>query len=260
MINGLKLKRYGSLQWSSGSGSTRLPNILMGLIFLLSFGLLGTTSCSTNQEIRLSLGSQAEMTMELRLSSFFVNYLRDLGGKSSGPVFDTLSIAAAMNRLGLEVQQLETINDGTLRMTIGIPDPQLLAREGLQIPEFIRWNADGRPSELRITITQEIIRRVLGSTSLIREESLGFLLPPPGASPADYVEDLVWIFEEYEPEPAIRQALTRAVIEITLSTPRDITHISGNGLTQISARQANLTLNGLEMLTLSQEKVFTLRY
>jgi hypothetical protein len=233
---------------------------MVGFFVLMGITLLGATGCSTRQEIQLRLGSQAQMTMELQLNTFFVNYLRDLGGKSSGPVFDTLSIAAAMNRLGVQVRQMETIGDGTLRMTLEIPDPQLIAQERLQIPEFIRWNADGRPSELRITITQEIIRRVLGSTSLIREESLSFLLPPPGASASDYLEDLLWIFEEYEPEPAIRQALSRASIEITLNTPRDITQVSGNGLTQRSARQATLTLNVLEMLTLNRERVFILRY
>jgi hypothetical protein len=230
---------------------------LMLLGFILGLALAG---CSTTQVVNLSLRSQAEMTLELRLSNFFVNYLRDLGGKSTGPVFDTLSIAVAMHQLGIEVRQLETVQDGTLRMTLIIPDPQQIASQGLRIPEFIRWNAEQRPSELRITITQEIIRRVLGSTSLIREESLSFLLPPPGASTNDYLEDLVWIFEDYEPEPRLRQALTSATLEITLSTPRDILHLSGPGFSQSSARQARLNLNVLEMLTLRDSRVFTLRY
>lgn len=229
--------------------------ILVG--FLIGLALV---SCSTSQVVNLTLQSQAEMTLELRLSNFFVNYLRDLGGKYSGPVFDTLSIAGAMGQLGIEVRQLETVQDGTLRMTLMIPDPQQIASQGLRIPEFIRWDAVQRPSELRITITQEIIRRVLGSTSLIREDSLSFLLPPPGASTEDYLEDLVWIFEEYEPEPRIRQALTTATLEITLSTPRDILHLSGPGFSQSSARQARLNLNVLEMLTLRDSRVFTLRY
>ena len=231
---------------------------ILGLVLL---ALVSLFSCTARQDLRLDLGNSANLSLNLSLDSFFLRYLQDLGaGGDNQPVFDLVAITQAMTELGIEVRQIRAPELGRLELEMRVPDPEAIARDRLGLAQFITWRRGTGNSELTITLNQEIIRRIMGTTSLVREEGFEFLLPLPGSSVQGYQDDLIWIFEEYEPADSLERAFGRATIEIDIFTPRDIISSQGPGLVRRDPRRATLTLGVLDALTFSGSRSYRLSY
>lgn len=227
--------------------------VLVALSYVLVFA-----SCSTSQEVVLDLGSSVDLSVEVSLEPYFASYLLDLSG-GRGQVFDIPRLRASLTSLGVEVREIISSSNTHISMKLRAPDLIRTAEEKIG-QNFISWNPGARPSELRLSLGPESIRKMLGVSGLVKEEGLHYLLPEPGSSRGLYKDDLVWIFEEYLDADSVLHSLEASEILLKILTPRPVSFVSGDGFRKIGERQLELRLNVLDFLLLDQEQVYLLRY
>ncbi len=227
------------------------------LVFLVILG-----GCSATQQVGLTLGSSAEMRVSLTLEPFFEQYLWDLGSQAreQESLFDLPRISRALEDLGLEILSIGTTGTRSLDLHLVVPNPQEIARTKLDSPDFLTWTTGTQPAKLTITLNQAIIRKLIGTTSLVQQEGLSYLMPAPGSSAQDYLDDLVWMLEDYESPPILAAILRESGVRLQIQTPRDIIQLSGPGTTRIGPRVGEIRIGMIDILTLNGSRTYVVEY
>jgi len=220
-------------------------------------------SCEARQELTLEEDLSGEIRYSVDTAPFLNAYFGDVLMAMTGlimeddyPLFDPELIEEGL--LGLPgIRDLEYSEDSTGQLQVSFSFdslPDLIAAQEKDFPLQIKKTSQGQ--EIRFNLNKGNSSSVLQLLSF-PQEGTEYLLPQEGedVSPEEYLELLLFLFEEYGDRDNIERYLKTAEVTIVINCPARIKSING-GVAR--GHQGEISIPLLDLLTLQKPIEFTL--
>ena len=244
--------------------------VMAAVITLLLFA---SASCTveTRLEIHNDASGSAEVTVTLHPVA--VMYMTDItaslaGAEAQGP-FDIEAIRSSfLEREGVELERIETVNSNTLRLTVVFTDVRKLlapssgegkppAVPGLPVAENpVTFRSDSGGRELGIRLSRANFHRISG-LFVLPDSPVTVLLPYAREDfmpKEEYLEVLSYALEDYLGGVSVDEFMRGAEIYAEVRADGPVTAAAGG---KIAAGAAEFSIPLLDILTLEKEMSYS---
>ncbi|WP_455382299.1 hypothetical protein [Salinispira pacifica] len=250
----------------------RLPlRSLTAALLLGSALLVAFLSCSSRQQVDLSVNGSGEAQVEIHLTPVLVSYLQDLAATVNGtapsksqPIFDLNALKAAFSRYpGLVLDQASTPGIGTLALWVRFADvSRLLDGANGRVADFVDFRRDGDLRTLTVRLDRDVVDQLLTLTPLSGSVAGSVLLPPAGSSMSseEYVSYLGWALEDYAngaDGPSIERIIRSSEVDVDITVEGRIVSAKGG---KVKGNVVSFSIPVVKLLTLSNALVYSVSF
>ncbi|MFP4432365.1 MAG: hypothetical protein ACLFPV_14025 [Spirochaetaceae bacterium] len=248
---------FRTLTWAKGP-------LAALLVFLFA-------SCAVSQDTLLRSDGGAEAAVRIELSPILVSYLEDLtlafAPEAEFRVFDLALLRENLeNEPGVRVLRLAEEPTGTLAMTLDIASLEQLQRGASPaVSGLLSVEESPLGTALEVSLGPKEISDLLTFAGAADARALSVFFPPP---PSDgdasrrvtregYIDDAVWVLEEYAPAEDIEEAIRASGVGVTVAAPREVLSVDGG---RKEGGRARFDISLLELVTLREPRRYTVIY
>lgn len=271
-----KRATVGGMKWffpprpSAGTGprsaSTKRAFLALPALLVLLFA-----SCAVSQDTVLRADGGAEAAVRIELSPILVSYLEDLtlafAPEAEFRVFDLALLQANLEaEPGVRVMRLVEEPIGTLTMTVDIASLEELQRGASPaVAGLLSIEESPLGTALEVRLGPQEISDLLAFAGAADARALAVFFPPPPTedrgtprvTKEGYIDDAVWVLEEYAPPEEIEEALRASGVGVTVAPPREVLSVDG-GRKEEGVARFDIAL--LDLVTLREPRRYTVVY
>lgn len=258
---------------SAGTGRRSDPgkSALLALLVFAGLLVLLFASCTVSQDTLLRADGGAEAAVRIELSPILVSYLEDLtlafAPEAEFRVFDLALLRANLEaEPGVRVISVAEAPIGTLTLTLDIASLELLQRGASPaVSGLLSTEKSPLGTALEVRLGPQEISDLLSFAGAAEARALSVFFPPPPSEGSSaprvtkegYIDDAVWVLEEYAPPEEIEAAIRDSGVNVAVVPPREVLSVDG-GRKEEGLARFDIAL--LDLVTLREPRRYTIIY
>ena len=226
-----------------------------------ALALLLLAGCSMKQQIALNPNGSGTAEIHVTLGTLVVKYMDDIlgslgagGSANEPPLFDLGQIRSAFGELpGVKLVTLSAPTRSSLRLDLSFSDINKVfpATTG-GAPSPLQFTDHSGEKTLRFLLSQDTWPAVAALPPLQNDPLLASLGPQGGqrSTEADYLNLMEYAFADYASKEKVKEAITQAEVDISVSVKGTIVAHTGGVLQNKSSISFQIPL--IKLVTLAQ--------
>lgn len=203
-----------------------------------ALALLLLAGCTMKQQIMVNPNGSGTADIQVTLGTLVVHYMDDIlgslgagGGTSGPPLFDLGQIRSAFDELpGVKLTELSAPTRSSLRLGLSFSDINSVfpaSKSGGASP--LQFTDRSGVKTLRFLLSQATWPAVAALPPLQNDPLLASLGPQAGqpSTEADYLNLMEYAFADYATKEKVKEAITQAEVDITVTVKGTITAHTG---------------------------------
>ena len=237
--------------------------LLIGLLMFFSF------SCSVKQDMSINPSLSGVIGLDLDLHPLFTQYIMDLAesqgtlhDKENQRVFDAPQIIHFFNSLpSLSVNEVNTPALAKLNLNLSFSDfNSVFAKsKDKNIPNIADIKVLNDYNQLSIYISRKNISQIIELLPLANNPAFESFLPfiEDPTSEEEFLEMIVWTFEEYTEEKKIEEMIHSSYIELSIKFEKNVISSVGG---KVLGKKVFFKIPLIKLFTLEKPLIYSVKY